>query len=59
MIPAIGEEDGLPEACNVTLHNLQTVAKDAVGRRITSLEQEHLEKIERAIAYALGFGEIV
>lgn len=55
----LSEEDGVSEACNATLHSLQTVPKSAVGKLITTLKQEHLEQIERAIGYALGFGEIV
>ena len=55
----LDEEDGLPRACNATLHNLQTVPKSSVGKRITTLSQTRMSQLERAIQYALGFGEIV
>ena len=55
----LDEDDGLSTGCNATLHNLQTVPKERVGRLITTLSQERVEELEQAITYALGFGEIV
>ena len=55
----LDEEDGLLRACNVTLHNLQSVSKDALGERVTTLSQTRMAQLERGVQYALGFGEIV
>lgn len=55
----LDEDDGMPQACNVNLHGLQTVPKGAVGKLIMALNQAQAEKLEEALDYALGFGEIV
>jgi mRNA interferase MazF len=55
----LDEDDGMPRACNVNLHGLQTIPKSTVGKLITALSQTQTEKLEQALDYALGFGEIV
>lgn len=55
----LDQGDGLPSSCNAALHNIQTIDKRDLGKLITTLSQERMEQIERAIAHALGFEEIV
>jgi mRNA interferase MazF len=55
----LDEVDGMPRACNVNLHGLQTIPRDAVRKRITLLGQAQVEKLEEALDYAPGFGETV
>jgi mRNA-degrading endonuclease toxin of MazEF toxin-antitoxin module len=40
--------------CVVNLHNLVTVAKSGLGRRVAKLSKERLTEVCRAIAYSLG-----
>ena len=47
-------EDGMKGSCVVNLHNVVTVAQDAVGRRITKLSEAKMRMVCRAIDYCLG-----
>lgn len=51
---ALGTEDGLKQPCAVNLHNIVTVPKEGLGRRVAQLDQHRLEQICAAIAFALG-----
>lgn len=55
----LSKDDGAKEECAVNLHNLQSVAKEQIGSLITTLSQEHMNAVEAAIRFSLGFGEIV
>lgn len=53
---ALGPEDGLKQPCAVNLHNLVTVAKDGLGRRVGQLGEERMREVCTAIGFALGCG---
>jgi mRNA interferase MazF len=50
----IGPEDGLKQPSAVNLHNVQTVAKGAIGRKVAQLGDERMREVCRATAFALG-----
>ncbi|MGH9323687.1 MAG: type II toxin-antitoxin system PemK/MazF family toxin [Vicinamibacteria bacterium] len=47
-------EDGMRQPCVVNLHNIITVAKAGIGRRVAKLSDPKLAEVCRAIAYSLG-----
>lgn len=51
---ALGLEDGMRQACAVNLHNLVTVARDGLGRRVTQLDSSRMHQVCDALAFALG-----
>ena len=51
---ALGTEDGLKQPCAINLHNIVTVPKQGLGRRVGQLNERRLEQVCAAIAYALG-----
>ena len=51
---ALGTEDGLKQSCAVNLHNIITVPKEGLGRRVAQLDERRLDQICAAIAFALG-----
>ena len=48
------EADGMKGACAVNLHNLVTVSKTHLGRRVASLSPERLKEVCAALGFALG-----
>jgi mRNA-degrading endonuclease toxin of MazEF toxin-antitoxin module len=50
----LGTEDGMKNPCAVSLHNVLTVAKQDLGRRIASLSEARMEQICAALQFALG-----
>ncbi len=50
------EDDGMKERCAINLHNLVTVSKVHMGRRIAMLSSERLREICAALGFALGCG---
>lgn len=50
----LGIEDGMKNPCAVNLHNIITVPKDRLGRRVAQLEMHRIDEICAAIAFALG-----
>jgi mRNA interferase MazF len=50
----LGPEDGLKQACAVNLHNIVTVPRQGLGRRVAQLDEGRLDQICSAIAFALG-----
>ena len=50
---ALGTEDGLKQPCAVNLHNVVTVAKDGLGRRVAQLGAERMREVCAALAFAL------
>ena len=48
------EADGMKGACAVNLHNLVTVSKSCLGRRVAVLSPERLHEICAALGFALG-----
>ena len=51
---AIGPEDGVKQPSAVNLHNVITVAKEHVGRRVAQLSDERMREVCDALAFALG-----
>lgn len=51
---AVGPEDGLKQPCAVNLHNVLTVSKTDVGRRVGQLSDERMREVCRALGFALG-----
>jgi mRNA interferase MazF len=48
------EADGMKGTCAVNLHNVVTVSKAHLGRRLAALSSERLREICGALAFALG-----
>jgi mRNA interferase MazF len=46
-------DDGMKGPCAINLHNIVTVAKASLGRRVGSLEKDRLREVCGAIAFAL------
>jgi mRNA interferase MazF len=51
---ALGTEDGLKQPCAINLHNIVTVPKESLGRLVAQLNEQRLDQICAAIAFALG-----
>lgn len=51
---ALGIEDGMKAACAVNLHNLVTVPKDGLGRRLAQLSPQQMAQVCAALRFALG-----
>ncbi|MEI7998867.1 MAG: type II toxin-antitoxin system PemK/MazF family toxin [Candidatus Omnitrophota bacterium] len=47
------KEDGLPRDCAVNCDHLQTVTKSKIGSLLTTLSQEKLTSVSKAIRFAL------
>jgi mRNA interferase MazF len=54
---ALGVEDGMKQPCAVNLHNVVTVARDGLGRRVAQLPADRLRQVCAALAFALECGE--
>ena len=50
----VGPEDGMRQPCAVNLHNLVTVSKDDIGRRLAQLGAGRMREVCRALAFSLG-----
>ena len=50
----IDEADGMKHPCAVNLHNVVTVAKDHLGRRVGRLGGERMNEICAAMGFAFG-----
>jgi mRNA interferase MazF len=50
----LSEQDGMKGTCAVNLHNVVTVSKAHLGRRVAMLSSERLEEICAALGFALG-----
>jgi mRNA interferase MazF len=48
------EADGMKTTCAVNLHNVVTVSKAHLGRRVAVLSPERLREICAALGFALG-----
>jgi mRNA interferase MazF len=46
--------DGMKNECAVNLHNVVTVSKAHLGRRVASLTAERMQEICGALGFALG-----
>lgn len=50
----LSEADGMKGPCAVNLHNVVTVSKAHLGRRVAVLSSERLREICGALGFALG-----
>jgi mRNA interferase MazF len=50
----LGLEDGMKAPCALNFHNVMTVRKSAIGRRVASLSPERMGQVCAALNYALG-----
>ena len=50
----VGPEDGLKAPSAVNLHNVLTVAKENLGRRVAQLGDDRMREVCRALGFALG-----
>jgi mRNA interferase MazF len=48
------EADGMKRPCAVNLHNVITVSKAHLGRRVAGLSPERLKEVCNALGFALG-----
>jgi mRNA interferase MazF len=53
---ALGPDDGMKQACAVNLHNVVTVAKEYLGRRVAHLDERRMREVCDALGFALGCG---
>lgn len=53
----LGPDDGLKQPSAVNLHNVMTVAKDRVGRRVGQLGDARMRDVCRALGFSLGCGD--
>jgi mRNA interferase MazF len=53
---ALGTDDGLKQPCAVNLHNVMTVPKDGLGRRVAHLGDARMNEVCAALGFALGCG---
>lgn len=51
---SLTEADGVPKACAINLDHLQTVSKGRIGALITTLSDDAMNQIGRALRFALG-----
>jgi mRNA interferase MazF len=52
----LGPDDGMKQPCAVSLHNVVTVSKERLGRRLCSLEPHRMHEVCAALGFALGCG---
>jgi mRNA-degrading endonuclease toxin of MazEF toxin-antitoxin module len=54
---ALTRDDGMPAACAANFDNLQTVPKQKLGKRITTLSAVRLAEATAVLSFALALGE--
>lgn len=50
----VGPDEGLKQPCAINLHNVVTVSKADIGRRMAQLSSARMQEVCRALAFALG-----
>ena len=50
----LSDEDGMKAPCAVNLHNVVTVSKDRLGRRVAQLQTPRMNEICAALRFSLG-----
>ena len=48
------KKDGMKDTCAINLHNVVTVSKAHLGRRVAMLRSERLSEICAALGFAFG-----
>jgi len=49
----LSKEEGMPRDCAVNCDHIQTVSKEKIGSRITTLSSEKMDQVREAILFAL------
>ncbi len=52
----LGADDGMKRPCAVNLHNVVTVSKEHLGRRVGHLASARMRQVCDALGFALGCG---
>jgi len=50
----LSEDDGMKAPCAVNLHNVITVSRDRLGRRVAHLNSHRMHEICAAVRFSLG-----
>lgn len=50
----LGPEDGMKAVCAVNLHNVVTIDKSRLGRRVGQLDEAKMRQVCAALGFALG-----
>ena len=50
----LGPDDGMKSPCAINAHNLVTIRKDLIGRRVARLNEKRMGELCAAIAFSLG-----
>ena len=53
---ALSIDDGMKGPCAVSLHNLQTVSQDRLGKWVTRLSAQRMREVCAALRFSLGCG---
>jgi len=51
---ALDVEDGMRQPCAANLHNVMTVRREALGRRVAQLGTKRMREVCAALSFALG-----
>lgn len=51
---ALGPDEGMKSVCAVNLHNVVTVDKNRLGRRVSQLDDAKMREVCTALGFALG-----
>jgi mRNA interferase MazF len=51
---ALGTDEGMKQPCAVNLHNLVTVDRSRLGRRVSQLDEAKMREVCAALGFALG-----
>jgi len=49
----LSKEEGMPRDCAINCDHIQTVSKEKIGSRITTLSSEKMDQVREAILFAL------
>jgi mRNA interferase MazF len=50
----LGVDDGMKQPCAVNLHNVVTVPREALSRRVARLSRDRMREVCAALAFAIG-----
>jgi mRNA interferase MazF len=53
----LGEEDGMKHRCCVNCHQITTVPKGKIGRRLTSLSHSRMRQVMESIQFCLALDD--
>lgn len=53
----LGEDDGMKQPCCINCHQITTVPKEKIGRRLTSLSNSRMRQVMESIQFCLALDE--